>query len=111
MPVALASWRSAFAALRKMKILFLLVAILTTILAAIAILLVHEISPYLPLQSSYAVPAAFALVMASAVIQALILMPLAIAVHRFVLLGEVFSTRPVQINVQRYKRFAIYASL
>jgi hypothetical protein len=50
-------------------------------------------------------------VIASAVIQALILMPLAIAVHRFVLLGEVFTTRPLQINVERYKRFAIYASL
>ncbi len=94
-----------------MKALFLLTAILTTILAAAQLLLVHEIAQSLPFQTSYVVSAASAVVIAYAVIQALILMPLAIAVHRFVLLGEVFNTRPLQINVHRYKRFATYASL
>jgi len=94
-----------------MKTLFLLVAILTAILAATALLLLHKISSYLPLRSSYVVLAASAVAIVWAVIQALILMPLAIAVHRFVLLGEVFNNRPLQINVHRYKRFAIYASL
>ena len=94
-----------------MKTLFLLVAILTTILATTALLLVHEISRYLPLRLSYVVPAASAVVIAWVVIQALILMPLAIAVHRFVLLGEVFNYRALQTNMHRYKRFAIYASL
>jgi hypothetical protein len=94
-----------------MKPIFLLVAILTTILVTTVLLLVHEISTYLPLQSSYVVPAASAVIIGWTVIQALILMPLAIAVHRFVLLGEVFDNRSLQINIHRYKRFAIYASL
>ncbi len=94
-----------------MKTLFLLVAILTTILATAELLLVHEIPFYMLFQSGYIVPAASAVAIAYAVIQALMLTPLAIAVHRFVLLGEVFNARLLWSNIRRYKRFAIYASL
>jgi hypothetical protein len=110
-PVALASWRSSFAALRKMKALFLLVAFLTIVIAAAEVLLVHEIVSYFPPGSIFVIPAASTVAIAHAVIQALVLMPLAIAVHRFVLLGEVFNARLLLSNIRRYKRFAIYASL
>jgi hypothetical protein len=72
---------------------------------------VHEISRYLPLQSNFVFPAASAVVIGWSILPALILVPFAIAVHRFVLLGEVFDSRLLQINLSRYKRFAVYASL
>jgi len=44
----------------------------------------------------------------SAVVAALALTPLAIAVHRFILLGETTSSYRLELGMRRFRRFALY---
>jgi hypothetical protein len=102
---AAAAWRDAFRAIGAMPEVtgIALVLVLATSLAGFAIFpnpyaLVR--SPWLPVIS-----------IVSGVVQAILLAPLAIAVHRFVILGETANRYPLQPRSSRYLRFVGFAIL
>jgi hypothetical protein len=102
---AVAAWRDAFRAIGAMPEVtgIALVLVLATSLGGFAIFpnpsaLVR--SPWLPVIS-----------IVSGVVQAILLAPLAIAVHRFVILGETTNRYPLEPGSSRYLRFVGFAIL
>lgn len=102
---AVAAWRDAFRAIEAMPVVagIAFALVLVTTLASFAIVpnpyaLVG--SPWLPVIS-----------IGSSIVQAVLLAPLAIAVHRFVLLGETTSRYPLEPGSSRYLRFVGFAIL
>jgi hypothetical protein len=102
---AVIAWGDAFRAMGAMPAVtgIAFVLVLVTSLASFAIIpnpyaLVG--SPWLPVVS-----------IASSIVQAVLLAPLAIAVHRFVLLGETTNRYPLEPGSSRYLRFVGFAIL
>jgi hypothetical protein len=108
LPVALASWRSAFAAAGRMPALFAAVTLLLVFLAALEFSLLNKLIPDAVQLRQVILPAA--IVAAFAVLSACLLSPLAIAVHRFIILGEVSHIGSFTENKLRYLRFALFAA-
>ncbi len=102
---AVTAWKDAFRAIGAMPVVagIAFVLVLVTSLASIVIMpnpyaLVG--SPWLPVVS-----------IVSTIVQAVLLAPLAIAVHRFVLLGETTNRYPLDLGSSRYQRFVGFAIL
>ncbi len=108
LPVALASWRSAFAAFQNMKALFVMI---TVILIALTFLETNMLAKlFLGENDSWHFLLPSVVIVVFATMDAIILAPLAIAVHRFVLLGEVASNDKPLGDFRRYRRFVAYAA-
>ncbi len=102
---AVIAWGDAFRAIGAMPVVagIAFALVLVTSVASFAIIpdpyaLVG--SPWLPVVS-----------IGSSIVQAVLLAPLAIAVHRFVLLGETTSRYPLEPGSSRYLRFVGFAIL
>jgi hypothetical protein len=102
---AIIAWGDAFRAIGAMPVVagIAFVLVLVTSFAGLAIIpdpyaLVR--SPWLPVVS-----------LGSSIVQAVLLAPLAVAVHRFVLLGEITNRYPLDPGSSRYLRFVGFAIL
>ena len=100
---AVAAWRDAFAAIAAMPVIsgttFVLMLIVSGVSAAL-----------LPVREAAEAGAALQLASAiTSIIQAFLLAPLAIAVHRYVLLGEISTGFAVEPSNPRYLRFVGFA--
>jgi hypothetical protein len=99
------AWRDAFRATEAMPIvagiafvLYLVISLASSAINASPYALVS--SPWLPIIS-----------IGASIVQAVLFAPLAIAVHRFVLLGEKTNRYPLEPKSSRYLRFAGFAIL
>jgi hypothetical protein len=102
---AVIAWRDAFRAIEVMPVvagiafvLYLVMSLAISAINANAYALVS--SPWLPIIS-----------IGASIVQAVLLAPLAIAVHRFVLLGEKTDRYPLEPKSSRYLRFIGFAIL
>jgi hypothetical protein len=102
---AVAAWADAFNVIGAMPFV---------VGIALAIMIVISILGFALLPNPYAAGAAawmFLLTVVFSIIQALLLAPLAILVHRYVLLGEVSDRYPLDPSSTRYMRFVSFAIL
>jgi hypothetical protein len=102
---AVIAWRDAFRAIEVMPVvagiafvLYLVMSLAISAINANSYALVG--SPWLPIIS-----------IGASIVQAVLLAPLAIAVHRFVLLGEKTNRYPLEPKSSRYLRFVGFAIL
>jgi hypothetical protein len=96
-PTAIASWRDALAARERMPML------LWIAMAALFAVLFLEFLLLVPVHLGF-----FARIVGAAA-QAFVMTPLAIAIHRFVLLGETTSVYRIDPSEPRFQKFFLYA--
>jgi hypothetical protein len=98
------AWRDAFRAIEVMPVVagiaFVLYLVMSLAISVIANPYALVGSPWLPIVS-----------IGASIVQAVLLAPLAIAVHRFVLLGEETNRYPLDPKSSRYLRFVGFAIL
>lgn len=102
---AVAAWSDAFSVISAMP---LVVGI------ALAIMIVVSLLGFALMPNAYVLgenPWVLVFTVVFSIIQALLLAPLAIVVHRYVLLGEVTDRYPLDPSSTRYMRFATFAIL
>lgn len=102
---ALAAWEDAFRAIGSMPIVAGIALVIIVLLALATYLIIPNPlalvgSPWLPLSS-----------IISSIVYGVLLAPLAIVVHRYVLLGEVANRYPLDPFSARYVRFAAFGVL
>jgi hypothetical protein len=104
---AITAWRDAFAAINSMPTVMGVAFVIVLALNAVGLLL-------LPSPSAEPAPLSLSLQIASfglAIVQSFLLAPVAIAVHRFVLLGELTGGYSINPSDQRFQRFFGFAVL
>jgi hypothetical protein len=102
---SVASWSDAFSVISAMPFV---------VGIALAIMIVVSLLGFALMPNAYvlgATPWVLAFTVVFGVIQALLLAPLAIVVHRYVLLGEVTDRYPLDPSSTRYMRFVSFAIL
>jgi hypothetical protein len=100
---AVTAWGGAFRAIEAMPV----VAAIAFVLVIVTSLASHAVIP-----SSRALvgsPWSYVIAIGSGIVNAALLAPLAIAVHRFVLLGEITNRYPLEPGSSRYLRFVGFA--
>jgi hypothetical protein len=109
LPVVLASWSSALSAIKLMPVIFISVTIFLAILASIEAKVLDKLSQDALNSQQFILP--FVAMLGFAIVSGFILAVLAIAVHRYVLLGEKSTFETYTGNWPRYLRFVIITSL
>jgi len=117
--VAVGAWRDGFAALTAQRGVSLTTFLALTLINLVPQLLNPEaqLAGLKPAANPPSAAALSALVqtgsigLVSALIASLALAPLAIAIHRFILLGETTSSYRVELGQRRFRRFAFYTFL
>jgi hypothetical protein len=97
------AWRDAFAAFNRMPVLF--AAAFAAVLALQA--LASSVIPKGPASASSGIGVQL-LEFGVEIIQGVLLTPLAIAVHRYVLLGEIAGSYRIEPADQRFRRFVLF---
>lgn len=117
--VAVGAWRDGFAALTAQRTVVLTAFLALTLINLVPHLLMQGgpfegIKPGTDPLSAAAVSTTVrngAIGLISALVASLALTPLAIAVHRFILLGETTSSYRLELGLRRFRRFAFYTFL
>lgn len=102
---AVAAWRDAFAAMTAMPVTTAIAFVIVLALSALTVVFVPNLgAPESALTMQV-------LGLFTLVVQAFLLAPLAIAVHRYVILGEITRGYPLDFSTPRYLRFVGFAIL
>ena len=102
---ALLAWRDAFRAIGAMPMVTGIAFAILILLSLVSVWIVPD--PY-ALAKSHWLPA---FILVSSIVSSLLLAPLAIVVHRYVLLGELTDRYPLDPFSPRYLRFVGFALL
>ena len=117
--VAVGAWRDGFAALNAQRGVALTTFLALALINLLPQLLIPEaqlagLKPGVDPKSAAALSSLVqtgSIGLVSALVTSLALTPLAIAIHRFILLGETTSSYRVELGKSRFRRFALYTFL